>query len=84
MAQPAQREIPATIGSLFGLTEQLSESIARFGSRLEPVLIARPCEVDSLSTAPASTEMGSQLAQLAARVDMMINAIHALDAQLQI
>lgn len=81
---PTLREIPLTIGALFGLTEQLSESIARLGARLEPVLIPRPCGSDSECAAPSSSEIGGQLAQLALRIDLMINAIHSLDAQLQI
>lgn len=84
---PKPREIPDRVARLFELTEGLSERIARLGGRLESVLIPEPegdSENQKSCSAPSATALGDQLAQLATRLTLMINAVYRLDAQLEL
>ena len=79
-----EREIPARVSHLFELTDVLSGRIVRISSRLENVIVSRPHGTDSCGAAPSSTALGEQLAQISARLELMIEALESLDAQLEL
>jgi hypothetical protein len=85
--QPRDREIPAKIARLYHATDELSEKLAAFGERLHGVLVPRPSapgNCTTSATAPSATAMGEQLAQLNARLTLMIEAVDSLDATLEL
>jgi hypothetical protein len=83
-AQPKTREIPEKIARLFDRTEMLSMKLAKFRTRLEPVLVLLPQGIDEKATAPFGTQLGQQLAEIATRVELMIAAVDGMDAQLEL
>lgn len=78
------REIPERIERLFDRTEELSMLIAKFSARLEPVLVVQPACLSEKKSAMFSTQLGGQLSELTARIDLMIEAVNTLDAQLEL
>lgn len=78
------REIPEKLSRLFDRTELLSMHIAKLTGRLEPVLILRPTGTDEKTSAVYGSQVGGQLAELTSRIELMIEAVDALESQLQL
>lgn len=78
------REIPEKLSRLFERTELLSMHIAKLTGRLEPVLILRPAGTEEKTSAIYGSQLGGQLAELAARIELMIEAVDTLESQLQL
>lgn len=78
------REIPDRIERLFDRTETLSMHIAKISARLEAVLVLQPTGTQEKKSAIYSTQLGGQLAELTARIDLMIDAVGALETQLEL
>lgn len=81
---PKSREIPEKLSRLFDRTELLSMHIAKLTGRLEPVLILRPTGTDEKTSAVYGSQVGGQLAELTSRIELMIEAVDALESQLQL
>jgi hypothetical protein len=83
--EPKQlREIPERIERLFDRTEALSMHIAKISARLEPVMVLHPECVSEKKTVMFDTQLGGQLGELAARIDLMIEAVNTLETQLEL
>lgn len=82
--QPRDREIPEKIGILFNLADRLEGNLSRLTSRLVPVMAIRPSDAEKACPQPASTEFGSQLAALAARLASAGDLLELLQAQLEL
>ena len=78
------REIPEKIARLFDRTELLSMHLAKFSARLEPVLMQQPAGTEEKTSAVYGSQLGGQLAELTSRIELMIDAVDALESQLQL
>lgn len=81
---PKSREIPEKLSRLFDRTELLSMHIAKLTGRLEPLLILRPAGTEEKKSAMYGCQLGGQLAELAARIELLIEAVDTLESQLQL
>lgn len=78
------REIPGKMRCLFEATEVLSSRIALLTERLNSVLISEPSAETKGVVPPVGTHLGSQLAEVFTRIDLMIGAVERIDALLEL
>lgn len=82
--QERAREIPRNMQYLYEATEVLSMRIAALTQRLETVLISEPQSDNKIAAPCAATCLGSRLAEIFTRIDLMICAVARIDTLLEL
>ncbi len=81
--EPKLSEIPEALKRAFYLSDEMSAQLADLNARLRPVSQCEPPSEDT-KTAEARTEVGSAIAQLNARMTLMLGAIQSMTCRLEI